>query len=160
MLTKALILSDTHRDIKTLSKILEKEKNYKYILHLGDHHTDLEETGFDFDDKIIYKVRGNCDFEYEEDDRIIIIDGIKIFMTHGHMYSVKTSISSLTYKAEEVGADIALFGHTHIAYNKMFKGIRYFNPGSLSRFRSYGKKRYASLIIKDNRQYSIITNEV
>ena len=42
-------------------------------------------------------------------------DGIKIFFTHGHKWGVKYSTDRLFYKAKEIGAQIALFGHTHTA---------------------------------------------
>ena len=58
------------------------------------------------------------------------ICGKKFFLTHGHRYSVKDGILKLKYKALETGADIVLYGHTHIAKIDYEEGIWYINPGS------------------------------
>ena len=40
--------------------------------------------------------------------------------------------------AKEKGADIALYGHTHVAHDEEVDGIRLFNPGSLGYEKSFG----------------------
>ena len=35
-------------------------------------------------------------------------------MTHGHLANVRMGLTTLALQAEEAGATIALFGHTHV----------------------------------------------
>lgn len=152
---KILIISDTHGDIKTLEKIIKKEKNYSYIIHLGDHHFDLDEVDIDYENVNVLRVRGNCDFMKEKEDLVFTLHGKKIFMTHGHYYGVKNSFTNIFYKADEIGADIVLFGHTHEALNKKISDIHLFNPGSLSSMRSFGKISYGIMTIDEKGNYKL-----
>ena len=47
-------------------------------------------------------------------------------------YEVKYGLSNLVAAAEERGAQIALFGHTHQAMTEYRGGLYLMNPGSLS----------------------------
>ncbi len=65
----------------------------------------------------------------------ITLLGKKIFLTHGDLYGVKYGTERLGYAAEERGADIVLFGHTHIPHEEYIsaqKPYYLFNPGSIS----------------------------
>lgn len=153
---KILIVSDTHGDIETLDKVIQKEKEgLTYLLHLGDHHFDLEDIESSLDNVNVLKVKGNCDFVRETEEIEFTINGKKIFMAHGHFYGVKDSYSSIFYRGYELGADIVLFGHTHIKYNQNMNGVHLFNPGTLC-FRRFGKRTYGLLTIDDNGEYSLI----
>ena len=48
-----------------------------------------------------------------------------------HEYGVKMSPLRLRYRAEELGVDVALFGHTHWVFYENLNGIIYLNPGSV-----------------------------
>ena len=81
----------------------------------------------------VYCVRGNCDFYLslpEEQD--VRIGGHHIFMTHGHLYGVGFSVDRLVAAAKRRGADIALFGHTHVPAFRQADGVTLLNPGSIS----------------------------
>lgn len=56
---KILIVSDTHGDIETLEKVIQKEKNISYLFHIGDHHSDIDDVKADLSNVEIKKVRGN-----------------------------------------------------------------------------------------------------
>ena len=60
--------------------------------------------------------------------------------THGHHYSVKSGSERLAQCAGERGADVALFGHTHVKELTRYPGTAAtgFNPGSLRDSASYG----------------------
>ena len=58
--------------------------------------------------------------------------GKKIFMCHGHRYGVKYSYNSIYYRGKEVGADIVLFGHSHLPIIEECDGLTLMNPGSIS----------------------------
>ena len=57
--------------------------------------------------------------------------GRKVFLTHGHLYGVKTNLNELEKKAREENADICIFGHTHREYLVEKDGTVYVNPGAL-----------------------------
>jgi putative phosphoesterase len=70
-------------------------------------------------DKLI-AVRGNCDFCCDVKDELFFeIEKLKILLTHGDKYSVKNNLKLLKYRAEELKADIVIYGHTHI--NELMK---------------------------------------
>lgn len=121
---KWLIISDSHG--MDLTKIVESHKDFK-IIHCGDwciNKTKLDELG------IIY-VKGNCDITFTDTDKLILLDGFKVYITHGHMYGVKTGYMNLYYKALESQCDYCFFGHTHIKTSFEMENIKFLNPGSL-----------------------------
>ncbi|WP_010234483.1 YfcE family phosphodiesterase [Clostridium arbusti] len=126
------ILSDTHRINGYIKKACEYVKDCNLLIHLGDNIEDVEEIKKYYKGKII-KVSGNCDYtDKVPKERIEIIENKKLFITHGHEYNVKNSLVNLKYKALEIGADIVLFGHTHVAKIVEDEGILFINPGSVS----------------------------
>ena len=128
-----LVISDTHGNINNAIDTIEKLKP-DYVLHLGDVIRDVEDLEAIFPKMDIIAVSGNNDFwvsaKYSAAERLLDLGGKKIFMCHGHKYKVKYDYSALVHKARTMGADIALFGHTHCAYKEMHDGILVVNPGS------------------------------
>lgn len=123
---KIAVISDTHgRCVKDIFDDADA------VIHLGDHFSDEIHT-----DLPIYRVKGNCDADIAPTEQILELCGRKIFITHGHLYGVKQSLNRLLYRAEELGADAALFGHTHIAFCENVGGILLLNPGSFARPRA------------------------
>ena len=81
-----------------------------------------------------YSVAGNCDYgALEPTDGLAAFDGVVIFYTHGHMYGVKYDLDTLADAASARGAEVALFGHTHIPHAETRSGVFLFNPGSCGR---------------------------
>ncbi|MEN8079220.1 metallophosphoesterase [Clostridioides difficile] len=126
------VISDSHGNKSSISKIKKKISIAQVLLFLGDGENDLKEITEDFNGEV-YAVRGNCDFKgiYPE-ERIIEIQGKKIFMCHGHRYGVKHGYNSIFYRGKEVGADIVLFGHSHLPIIEEHDGLILMNPGSIS----------------------------
>ena len=82
----------------------------------------------------VYAVAGNCDFgALEPLDGLAAFDQVVIFYTHGHMYGVKYDLDTLTDAAEARGAEVALFGHTHVPVAEQHGSVFLFNPGSCGR---------------------------
>ena len=99
-------------------------------------------SGVDF-----YHVPGNCDFFTSAPPSLTIsLDGVRIFLTHGHLFGVKSGLTRLTLEARRVGAQLALFGHTHIQHMEERDGLTLLNPGAAGRF---GRSGYAVVEIKD-----------
>ena len=127
---KILVFSDSHHALGNMYDAVMREKPDQ-ILHLGDHYTDAEDLQSAFSNTAIQYVPGNCDYAYDlPSERLLILDGVRIFMTHGHRYYVKSGLEQLLYAATRQNADIALFGHTHIAHLETIDGITYLNPAS------------------------------
>ena len=127
---KLAILSDTHcpDKIETLPKPLIDKLNdveLDYLIHAGDITSDktLNELE-DFSEKSIF-VKGNMDELELPRSKMVKIDGIKIFVTHGD----GSSIQSLKYKALEKQADVLVVGHSH-RYEVKKEDIMILNPGS------------------------------
>ena len=126
------VISDSHGNKGSISKIKKKISSAQVLLFLGDGENDLKEITEGFNGEV-YAVRGNCDFKgiYPE-ERVIEIQGKKIFMCHGHRYGVKYGYNSIFYRGKEVGADIVLFGHSHLPIIDEHDGLILMNPGSIS----------------------------
>lgn len=94
-------------------------------------------------------VQGNCDYEdkFPTETTQEIADK-KIFLTHGHLYGVKSSLNNLLYKAKEVGANIACFGHSHFLGMEVVDDVLFINPGSLRLPRGRKEQTYVILTIE------------
>lgn len=143
------VISDTHNYNSIVRNVLKSIEDADIAIHLGDVVEDAEYIAQHFKGKTIY-VRGNCDMNsFVPNERLEIIEGKKVFITHGHNYRVKEGMLKLKYKAEEIGADIVLYGHTHISLVEYYQGILFINPGSPS-LCGKGKNSVAIIEIKQN----------
>lgn len=128
---KIAVISDTHRFEKYMKMAKEHIKDSQILIHLGDNAEDIKYFTKDFNGEF-YAVKGNCDYGNEYNKEIILNKcGINILITHGDLYGVKSDVTNLYYKALEVNASIALFGHTHMKYLEEYNGITLINPGSI-----------------------------
>ena len=141
---KILVFSDSHGDTAALSAAAMAESP-DMILHLGDYSSDCEIIRSSFPETPLKAVKGNGDrFSRASERAEFIAEGKRMMMTHGHLYRVKTGLTAVLYAAEEAGADILLFGHTHIPMCEEIGGILVINPGAAGR----GAKTYAVLSIE------------
>lgn len=130
---KLLVFSDTHNSPSRMLEIVPKEKDVAACIHLGDGLHDAEVLSAIYPELPVYRVKGNCDpAQGDPSEGLIPFGGVLIFYTHGNMYGVKSGIEELWQAASEKGADIALYGHTHIPKYEERDGIILFNPGSLN----------------------------
>ena len=54
-----------------------------------------------------------------------------MLIAHGHTMHVKYGLLSAQYRAQEMGADILLFGHTHVPLVENDGKLILLNPGSI-----------------------------
>lgn len=108
------IVSDTHGSYKEVANSLI-ENNVDVKIHLGDFSDDGRDIG-NLTNKPIYFVRGNNDYVAtdEPSELLINIGGIDFFITHGHKYNVYSGLTNLKFRAKASGAQVVLFGHTHV----------------------------------------------
>jgi uncharacterized protein len=148
-MSKVLIVSDSHGSTELLEGIEKRHGNdVELMIHCGDSELDEEAAAI----KNFKSVKGNCDFygNFPEDDRHVL-NGVNIFVTHGHLYSVKTTLVNLFYKAKELQADIVCFGHSHILGAEMVDDILFINPGSIRLPRGRKERTYAILELDDKK---------
>ena len=127
---KLLIASDTHHCIGNLYEAIEREMP-DTVIHLGDYQSDAEDLACVFPRVAFCTVPGNCDHDWvSETEKLLDFGGVRIFMTHGHRYGVKSGCDALFSAAKRAGAQLALFGHTHCAYHETRDGVTLLNPGA------------------------------
>jgi uncharacterized protein len=146
---KYLICSDIHGSFAAAQKLVKhfNELACDYMVILGDTlyfgprnpfpeeyvPAKVAELLNSLSDKVI-AVRGNCDSEVDQfvldfpilSDYVLIIDeGRRLFITHGHVYSPE--------KMPKLGKnDFFFFGHTHVRTLETQNAITICNPGSAS----------------------------
>lgn len=144
---KVAVFSDTHGNYAHVFTALDSLSGVGHIIHLGDTIDDAEMIEQVVGATLI-KVPGNCDCcASAPREQLRSIAGRNFFIVHGDRYNVKDGLERLRLKAESIGADIVLFGHTHRPFAETIDGILFFNPGSLSdrcETRSYGLLRISA----------------
>ena len=145
---KVLIVSDSHGLTTVLEKLKDKHQDeVDHFIHCGDS----ELKGDDPAIVPFVAVRGNCDIDERFPEEIVKKVGNRtLLITHGHRYSVKTNLMALSYRAKEVDADIACFGHSHQLGAEMVHGTLYINPGSIRLPRGRRERTYVILTILES----------
>ncbi len=144
---KILVLADSHGDVAPMIKAVKTE-NPDLIVHLGDHYDDALELRKHTSVQIRI-VKGNGDFNPEaQENDLFEVEKVKIFACHGHKFNVKFDMLPLAFAGKSAGADIALFGHSHIDFDEIVNGIHLFNPGSIGRSPT---PSYAVLTVNDGK---------
>ena len=137
---KIIVVSDTHGSYRNFKKVMHLHRNADIVVHCGDSRDEAERIRDEYPGVTFYNVKGNCDF-YKEGllgAAVFTVEGVNFWATHGHMYNVKYGLFDLDAAARRNGADVVLYGHTHIAVDVVREGIRFFNPGSLGYGKSFG----------------------
>jgi putative phosphoesterase len=127
---KILVLSDSHGNINNMVYAVKKSSP-DMVCHLGDCWNDASKLRKIFPKLPMERVPGNCDYQNEPQEKILLIEGKKILICHGHQYAVKSSLLSIELAAREKGVDLAMFGHTHRVFYDIHNGVTLFNPGSI-----------------------------
>lgn len=139
-----VVLSDTHGNIGGIEKLEGIFSECDIIIHLGDTSGDGAKIAKKYPQKT-YLINGNCDaMRCGENELVIDIESVKIFATHGHLYSAKSTLLKLANRAKELKCGLVLYGHTHRAGEIDADGITLINPGTMSR---YSRQSYCYLVI-------------
>ena len=159
------VISDTHGSLSSVDRCILRAGDVEGWLHLGDVRYDArylaEKTG-----RPVYSVYGNCDggcglacpeevFPIPQtapaSERVVTINGVRVFICHGHNYDVDLAPFTLSYRARELDCGAALYGHTHIASLEAYGGLLLLNPGSPSRPRAGRKPSFAILTVLEGK---------
>lgn len=128
---RILVISDTHQNVDSLRRVLLAQPTAEVVIHLGDGEDDVALLKPSFPDKTFLQVRGNCDFGSNLPyNGTYTAEGVTIFYTHGHLFSVKNGLELAMSAAREQKAKVLLFGHTHHALTDYEDGMHIMNPGS------------------------------
>ncbi|MCD8201171.1 MAG: metallophosphoesterase [Clostridia bacterium] len=143
------VVSDSHGNRAIFERLATQFSESDYIFHLGDTSADGKILEGRYPGKT-YILNGNCDgtFPQGEDEMTLQIEGVTIFMCHGHKYGAKSGLTKIYARAKEVGATLALYGHTHKALETELDGVTILNPGTLSR---YSYNSYAYVIVSGDK---------
>lgn len=130
---RILVFSDSHKDVDSCARVIRNIIGVDMVLHAGDHISDAKELCRMFPEIAFEYVPGNCDFSADDSEVVVEAEGKKIFLTHGHGYSVKydDTFSELLNRVKSLGCDCAVFGHTHQSLCDPRPGIMLLNPGSI-----------------------------
>ena len=131
---KILVLSDSHSGLRFMRCCVEKIKP-QAIVHLGDYYDDAVALKELYPHIELHQVPGNCDRHrcppWVHTSLCYDVCGVRLFMTHGHKYGVKTSTAMMLAEARAMKAQAALYGHTHVAEVYQEEGGMWvMNPGT------------------------------
>lgn len=145
---KITVVSDSHGNRAALDGLDGVFKESDLIIHLGDTSSDGSYIAKKHPDKTVI-INGNCEaVNVGERERVLEVEGVKIFACHGHLYSVKTTLSRLADRTKELNCNVALYGHTHAAKESEIGGVTLLNPGTLSR---YADESYLYIVVHDGK---------
>ena len=143
------VIGDTHGDMRAMRAMAAKMSAVDAFIHLGDYARDSEALR-EMTDVTVYAVRGNNDLASRLPDELTLTMGaVRVLVTHGHLQSVKRTLTPLAAHARAIDAQVALFGHTHVPQVIWVEGILLINPGAC---RSYGGKARAAVLEKRDGQ--------
>lgn len=166
-----MIISDIHGSSLFLEKVLKifKDEAYDYLIILGDilYHGPRNPIPEGHDPQGVVQLlnplshkiiacRGNCEAEVDQmllefpclGDYSQIMDGdIRLFATHGHLYTADTF-------PKVTGKEVFLYGHTHLWELRKEGDLLICNPGSLTlpkenRPHTYGTYENGTLAVYD-----------
>lgn len=149
------VVSDSHRGFYHVAEMLAQAGKLDWLLHAGDHLQDAARIAADLGlaPEQVRAVVGNCDYPRTEPGEVLLeVEQVRIYMTHGHLHGVKSNLQRLHYRAQELGARVAIFGHSHVAVVTDVGGVMLLNPGSLSQPRRWEDRPSWALLEVDGHQ--------
>lgn len=153
---KILVLSDTHGNLKALDRLVDIMRESDLILFAGDGANDFNLLSDDVRQKI-HAVKGNCDFGSTlEKELVIDVEDSRIFLTHGDVFAVKSTMEHLLKRAKDNNCNVVVYGHTHDKRIQEIDGITFINPGELITYAYH--KTFGYLVI-NGRSVTATINE-
>lgn len=128
---KVAVFSDTHNNPEPMRRAI-RQFSPDAVIHCGDGVRDIKAMEREFPAIPFYYVSGNCDFSPDVPlVRTVELDGVRIFIAHGHTLGVKYGdLDRMGYAARESGATVACYGHSHIPLCRNLGSVTILNPGS------------------------------
>jgi len=121
-MTKVLVIADTHNKLPPI--ICKVARGADEIWHLGDLCDEWIVDELRVLGPPLTLVRGNCDSNYQWPLRCDLTrSGIRFRLQH----------IPPSPKQPPADCDVLLHGHTHVPRNEMIGGVRFLNPGCVTR---------------------------
>ncbi len=141
------MISDSHGLLHFAQRAVQDMGPVDILLHAGDHYRDAARIIVP-PSVPVHAVLGNCDSRTEgPDEKLLEVEELLLFLTHGHRYGVHSDLHRLYYRALELNAAVVVYGHTHISGYHWQDGILFFNPGSITSPRDGKEVSYGVLEI-------------
>ena len=156
---KVLIVSDTHRNEDNLIEVLDKEKNLDLLIHCGDVEGAEDEIEHYAGCKTVLVAGNNDFFSRLPREAELQVEGMKVWVTHGHNYYVNANPEYIRKEARIRNIDVVLYGHTHRPVIEKTEDLIVINPGSLTYPRQEGRRpSYAvlELVERDVQRLEIV----
>ena len=158
MSIKYLVVSDNHGHMRNLKNAVKHFKgDIQGIIHCGDVEYSLNKI-----EKLagcpVYAAKGNCDFVFKRDRESLFELGGKhvALVTHGDRHGVSFTLDMVFSYAQEMGADVVFYGHTHrpgwFHFEHEGKVYTFMNPGSIELPRQFDPAgpTFATLEVRDD----------
>ncbi len=123
------VFSDTH-GTQLPDPVLQIAEESDKVVFLGDG---LNRLGDILLHKGFIGVTGNCDWTTRGFNReeVLELDGVRMLLTHGHDYRVKSGLLDVTMRAKELNCSVVFYGHTHFAAADEYDGVLLICPGAI-----------------------------
>ncbi|MEG0542767.1 MAG: YfcE family phosphodiesterase, partial [Angelakisella sp.] len=130
---RIIAMSDSHGNFNRVRRIVEDNKDTAdMFIHLGDGLEEFGDVHHLYPQLHFVAVKGNNDWgSMEQKMKLISCGGKNVMLTHGDLYGVKFGLSDYERAARDAKAEVALYGHTHLACSDYEDGVFLINPGSV-----------------------------
>ena len=134
-------MADSHGDRQAIERVLTRcDGHIDMFVFLGDGLRDAQGALELFPALPRVVVRGNCDMLASAgfpEEMKFEADGVTFLAMHGHRFGVKGGLGEAAAHAAQNGANVLLYGHTHIKDDRLIEtadgAVRAINPGSAGR---------------------------
>lgn len=150
---KILVMSDSHGDRAIVQEIKDR---YQGKVDAMFHNGDSELASDDPIWEGIQVVLGNCDYRGGYPETLLTqVGSSRVAQTHGHLFSINYTWQKLDYWAQEMDADICLYGHLHMADAEVRGKTLFLNPGSLTQPRGLIRERLYAIVTIEADQFRV-----
>lgn len=152
-----LVAGDVHSDFEVFEYLAQiaKDPDCLAFIYAGDLDVENYFIGTQLRNRsfVFLPVLGNCDYPYSYTSsdvpvpstyRTCTYNGVRIFITHGHLYNMPADVG-----LNNEDFDLVINGHTHISLCEKTDNLTVLNPGSAARPRGYSSKSFAKVVFND-----------
>ena len=146
--------SDAHGATRKIDRLVENMPPIDSFIFLGDCDRDAVYISYALSEiqpqVSFHAVCGNNDpFSKLPGTLLLWLGNTRAFITHGHLFQVKTSLQRLQAETTRHDCSLALFGHTHHPLITQTETCLFVNPGALQNgewaFLDIGEEVHAAL---------------